>query len=63
MIPKSKTPQRIKDNLGGDFKLEPEDLKKLDGLDKKLRFNDASKSFGYDYFKDLDGKEEPLYFS
>ena len=63
MIPKSKTPARIKANLEGDFKLDPEDLKKLDAVDKKARFNDASKSFGYDFFSDLDGKEEPLYFS
>jgi len=33
--------------LEGDFKLETADLKKIDGLDKKLRFNDASAGFGY----------------
>ena len=56
VIPKSKTDQRIKDNLGGDFKLESADVKKLDAIDKKLRFNDSSSDFGYDFFKDLDGK-------
>ncbi|KAK6592954.1 aldehyde reductase [Botrytis cinerea] len=44
-------------NLEGDFKLDAEDLKKLDGLDKKLRFNDASKGFGYNFYSDLDGKK------
>ncbi|TVY26549.1 putative oxidoreductase [Lachnellula hyalina] len=55
VIPKSKTPSRISSNLEGDFKLEPEDLKKIDGLDKKLRFNDPSASFGYKFYADLDG--------
>ena len=55
VIPKSKTPQRIKDNLEGDFKLSEEDVKKVDGLDKKLRFNNPSGSFGWEFYKDLDG--------
>ncbi|TGO24253.1 hypothetical protein BPAE_0108g00460 [Botrytis paeoniae] len=57
VVPKSKTPSRIKSNLEGDFKLDAEDLKKLDGLDKKLRFNDASEVFGYNFYSDLDGKK------
>lgn len=57
MLPKSKTPSRIKTNLEGDFKLDPEDLKTLNELDKKLRFNDASKSFGWDLFVGEDGKK------
>ncbi|KAL4820382.1 Aldo/keto reductase [Aspergillus spinulosporus] len=52
----SKTPERIKANLEGDFKLE-EDVKKIRGIDRKLRFNDSSKDFGYEFFKDLDGKK------
>jgi alcohol dehydrogenase (NADP+) len=56
VIPKSKTPSRIKANLEGDFKLEPEDVKKIDGLDKKMRFNDPSESFKYNFYSDLDGK-------
>jgi diketogulonate reductase-like aldo/keto reductase len=56
VLPKSKTPSRIKQNLEGDFKLEPDDLKKVDALDKKLRFNDPSKSFAYVFYADLDGK-------
>jgi alcohol dehydrogenase (NADP+) len=57
VIPKSKTPSRIKSNLEGDFKLDPEDVKKIDGLDKKIRFNDPSESFGWDCYTDLDGKK------
>ena len=33
MIPKSKTENRIKQNLEGDFKLSAEDVKKVDSLD------------------------------
>ena len=57
VIPKSKTALRIKANFEGDFKLDAEDIKKVDALDKKLRFNDPSKSFGYEYYVDLDGKQ------
>lgn len=56
VIPKSKTPSRIKANFEGDFKLEAEDVKKIDALDKKLRFNDPSASFGWNFYSDLDGK-------
>lgn len=54
---KSKTPARIKANLEGDFKLDAEDVKKIDGLDKKLRFNDPSEGFGWKFYADLDGKK------
>ena len=57
MLPKSKTPARIKANLEGDFKLDPEDLKKIEGIDKKVRFNDPSGSFGYEFYTDLEGKK------
>jgi len=56
VIPKSKTESRIKSNLEGDFKLDAEDVKKIDGLDKKLRFNDPSGTFGWNFYKDLEGK-------
>lgn len=56
VIPKSKTENRIKANLEGDFKLEGDDVKKIDSLDKKLRFNDPSGNFGWNFYKDLDGK-------
>ncbi|KAL4881177.1 NADP-dependent oxidoreductase domain-containing protein [Aspergillus karnatakaensis] len=57
VLPKSKTPERIRANLEGDFKLDAEDVKKIEGIDRKLRFNDSTESFGYDFFKDLDGKQ------
>lgn len=57
VIPKSKTESRIKSNLEGDFELSEEHLKRIDGIDKKLRFNDPSKNFGWDFYKDLDGKK------
>lgn len=57
VIPKSKTPSRIKANLEGDFKLEPDEVKKIDGLDRKLRLNDSSASFGWNFHADLDGKK------
>lgn len=57
VIPKSKTESRIKSNLEGDFKLEAEDVENITQIDKKLRFNDPSKSFGWNFYKDLDGKK------
>ena len=57
MLPKSKTESRIQSNLEADFKLESEDVKKIDGLDKKLRFNDPSATFGWNFYADLEGKE------
>ena len=57
VLPKSKTPERIRSNLEGDFKLEKEDLKKLEGIDKQLRFNDPSEGFGWKFYADLEGKK------
>jgi len=57
VIPKSKTESRIQQNLGGDFKLSQEDVEQINGLDKKLRFNDPSGNFGWNFYKDLDGKK------
>ncbi|EAW07860.1 aldo/keto reductase [Aspergillus clavatus NRRL 1] len=57
VLPKSKTPSRIKANLEGDFHLDAEDTKKIEGIDRKLRFNDSSADFGQDFFTDLDGKK------
>lgn len=53
---KSKTPERIRSNMEGDFRLSPEDMKAIESIDKKLRFNDSSTDFGYNLFADLDGK-------
>ncbi|ROW05817.1 hypothetical protein VMCG_05138 [Cytospora schulzeri] len=57
VIPKSKTPERIEQNLQGDFKLDAEDVKKIAAIDKKIRFNESSDAFGYNFFSDLDGKQ------
>ena len=61
VVPKSKTAGRIRANLeadpeGGGFRLEKEDVERIDGLDKKMRFNDPSGRFGYEFYTDLDGK-------
>jgi len=56
VLPKSKTPSRIKSNLEGDFKLSPDDMKKIEKLNKKLRFNDSSGEFGREFFNGLEGK-------
>lgn len=57
VIPKSKTESRIKANLEGDFELPKEDVERIAGIDKKMRFNDPSKNFGWEFYKDLDGKK------
>ncbi|PNS19915.1 hypothetical protein CAC42_7882 [Sphaceloma murrayae] len=57
VIPKSKTPERIRANLEGDFELGLADLQKVAEIDKKLRFNDPSENFGWDFYTDLDGKK------
>jgi alcohol dehydrogenase (NADP+) len=57
VLPKSKTPSRIKENLEGDFKLESVDLERVRSLDRKLRFGDMSKNFGYNLYVGLDGKQ------
>ncbi|KAL8650026.1 MAG: hypothetical protein Q9226_005318 [Calogaya cf. arnoldii] len=58
VLPKSKTPSRIKDNLEGDFKLEKEGLEKIKGVDKGMRFNDPSANFGWNFYIGEDGKVE-----
>lgn len=57
VLPKSKTPSRIKDNLEGDFRLEPAELETISTIDKKLRFNDPSGNFGWTFYADLEGKK------
>lgn len=57
VLVKSKTPHRIQQNYEADFELKPEDIKAIEKIDKKARFNDSSADFGYDFFKDLDGKQ------
>lgn len=57
VIPKSKTESRIKSNLEGDFKLPAEDIKEIEKIDKKIRFNDPSKNFQWNFYADLEGKK------
>ncbi len=56
VIPKSKTESRIQANFEGDWELPAEDVAKIDGLDKQMRYNDPSKNFGWDFYADLEGK-------
>ncbi|KAF3387513.1 hypothetical protein F1880_001472 [Penicillium rolfsii] len=56
VIPKSKSPERIAQNFDSAFTLDKADIEAIDKLDKKLRFNDSSKDFGYEFYTDLDGK-------
>ncbi|CAK1356143.1 unnamed protein product [Cercospora beticola] len=58
VIPKSKTEARIKQNLEGDFVLEKSDLERIEKIDRKLRFNDPSKNFGWEFYADLEGKKK-----
>jgi diketogulonate reductase-like aldo/keto reductase len=58
VIPKSKSPERITQNFDIAFTLEKADIEKIDKLDKKVRFNDSSDSFGYNFYTDLDGKQK-----
>ncbi|KAF2018634.1 Aldo/keto reductase [Aaosphaeria arxii CBS 175.79] len=58
VLPKSKTESRIKANLEGDFELSEEEVKKIESIDKKLRFNDPSARFSWDFYTDLDGKRK-----
>ncbi|KAH7095813.1 NADP-dependent oxidoreductase domain-containing protein [Paraphoma chrysanthemicola] len=57
VIPKSKTESRIKANLEGDFVLDEADVERIGGLDRKARYSDLSAVFGYEFFRDLDGKK------
>ncbi|KAF2461153.1 NADP-dependent oxidoreductase domain-containing protein [Lineolata rhizophorae] len=56
VIPKSVSPERVRHNLEGDFELAEEDLRRIDGLDRALRFNDPSARFRWNYYADLEGK-------
>lgn len=58
VIPKSKSPERIAQNFDIAFELEEADIQAIDKIDKKIRFNDSSKDFGYELFTDLEGKQK-----
>ncbi|KAH8819235.1 NADP(+) coupled glycerol dehydrogenase [Xylogone sp. PMI_703] len=57
VIPKSSSLDRLLSNLQSDFRLEAEDVRLRDMMDQKLRLSDESYNFNYDFFKDLDGKQ------
>ena len=57
VIPKSKTPSRIRQNAELDFELAEEEMKRIAALEKKLRLNDPSKPFKWNFFADLEGKK------
>ena len=56
VIPKSKTLGRIDENFALDFTLDGGDLQKIAHLDRRLRFNDPSASFKWNFYADLEGK-------
>lgn len=60
VIPKSKTEGRIAENLDaveGQWELTDEDVRRInEEMDKKLRFNDPSERFGWNFYEGLDGK-------
>ena len=55
VIPKSKTPSRIEENI--NLPTLDSDMQTIAGMDRKLRFNDPSSSFGWNFYSDLDGKQ------
>lgn len=57
MLPKSKTPARISSNLASDLELSPEDMRRIEQINRKIRFNDSSGVFGRQFFEDLEGKQ------
>jgi hypothetical protein len=58
VIPKNKTECRINQNLEGDFKSSAEEVERMDSkMDKKLRFNNPSESFSWNFHNDLNGKK------
>lgn len=57
VIPKSVIDWQVKENLEADFPLEVDDLKRLESLDIKARFNDPSLDYQWRLYSDLEGIE------
>ena len=57
VIPKSVIDWQVKENIEADFELEQEDLKRIESLDIKARFNDPSLDYGWRLYSDLEGIE------
>lgn len=57
VIPKSTIDWQIKENVEADFQLEAEDIKAIEALDIKARFNDPSLDYQWRLYSDLEGIE------
>lgn len=57
VIPKSVVDWQIEQNLEADFEMEKEDLKLIEAMDRKARFNDPSADYQYRLYSDLEGIE------
>lgn len=57
VIPKSTVDWQIKENLEADFDLHEEDMESIAKMDRKARFNDPSRDFGYKLYAGLDDAE------
>ena len=57
VIPKSVIDWQIKENLEADFELEQDDMKTIESLDIKARFNDPSLDYRWRLYSDLEGIE------
>ena len=57
VIPKSVIDWQIDQNLEADFEMEKEDLKRIESMDRKARFNDPSADYQYRLYSDLEGIE------
>lgn len=57
VIPKSVIDWQIEENVAADFKLDSEDLQKIETLDAKARFNDPSLDYDWRLYSDLEGIE------
>ncbi|KAI9808809.1 MAG: hypothetical protein M1826_004066 [Phylliscum demangeonii] len=55
VIPKSKTPARIRSNFQADFPLDAEDMAKIASMDRKLRLCDSTDMLGRKFFVGLEG--------
>ncbi|KAI1761022.1 NADP-dependent oxidoreductase domain-containing protein [Hypoxylon sp. FL1150] len=57
VIPKSIINWQVKENVEADFEMEEEDMKKMETLDIKARFNDPSLDYQWRLYSDLEGIE------
>ncbi|XXH01665.1 hypothetical protein Hte_008025 [Hypoxylon texense] len=57
IIPKTIIDWQIKENVEADFEIDVEDIKKIETLDIKARFNDPSLDYQWRLYSDLEGTE------